>query len=72
MTGRLSVVCDIYYANNRPDLDEALILDGLQGLIYKNDRQVREKHVFHHIDKFNPRAEVRVAALEPQQASLGI
>ena len=71
MTGRLVVHCDIYYASNRPDLDESIILDGLQGLIYKNDRQVREKHVFHHIDKFNPRAMVRVVALEPQQKSLG-
>ena len=72
MTGRLVVHFDIYYASHRPDLDESLILDGLQGLIYKNDRQVREKHVYHHIDKFNPRAMVRVVALEPQQKSLDI
>ena len=70
MTGRLVVKCDIFYVNHRPDLDEALILDGLQGLIYKNDRQVREKHVYHHIDKLNPRAMVRVEALEPQQESM--
>ena len=72
MTGRLAVHCDVYYASDRPDLDESLVLDGLQGLIYKNDRQVREKHVHHHIDRLNPRACVRVVALEPQQTSLVI
>ena len=72
MTGRLVVHCDIYYASNRPDLDESIVLDGLQGLIYKNDRQVREKHIFHHIDRLNPRVMVRVVALEPQQKSLEI
>ena len=72
LTGRLVVHCYIYYASHRPDLDESLILDGLQGLIYKNDRQVREKHVYHYIDRFNPRAMVRVVASEPQQKSLEI
>ena len=40
----VSVIIGIYYAS-RPDLDESLILDCMQGLVYKNDRQVKEKHV---------------------------
>lgn len=55
---------DIYYASRRPDLDESIILDELQGRIYKNDRQVKEKHIVWHLDRDNPRSEIRVAALE--------
>lgn len=56
----LSVYMWIYYASQRPDLDESLILDLLQGKIYINDRQVRERHVYHYIDKDNPRVEIYV------------
>ena len=60
MEGDLVFTATIYYASRRPDLDESLILDGLQGLIYKNDRQVKAKHVFWALDKHNPRAEVEI------------
>ena len=40
--------------------------------VYENDRQVREKHLIHHIDKVNPRAEITVETIEPQQAALDI
>ena len=43
MTGDLRVTLHIYYASRRPDLDETLILDLMQGLIYENDRQVKER-----------------------------
>jgi len=42
----------------------------LQAGVYRNDRQVREKHVYHGIDKRNPRAEVVVEPLVAQQADL--
>ena len=48
----------IHYASHRPDLDESLILDFLQGRIYQNDRQVRERHTYHAIDRDNPRTEI--------------
>ncbi len=51
----------IYYATRRPDLDESLILDLLQGVAYRNDRQVRERHVFWGLDKDNPRTEIEIA-----------
>jgi Holliday junction resolvase RusA-like endonuclease len=36
----------------------------MQGFVYENDRQVKEKHVFHGLDKDNPRAEIRVWELK--------
>ncbi len=74
LEGELVVHLWVYYATQRPDLDESVILDVLQGKmeksgqrmicvrrgVYLNDRQVREKHVYHHIDKINPRVKIRV------------
>jgi len=60
MTGDLRVTLHIYYASRRPDLDESLILDLMQGLIYANDRQVKERHCYWGLDPDNPRAEIIV------------
>ena len=54
----------IYYASRRPDLDESVILDAMQGKVYKNDRQVKEKHIFWGLDRENPRAVIRVSSME--------
>ena len=60
----VAVTIKIYYASRRPDLDESLILDCMQGLVYKNDRQVKVKHVYWGgVDKDNPRAEISVKNL---------
>jgi len=64
MSGDVRVDITIYYATRRPDLDESVILDCMQGFIYENDRQVKEKHIFHRLDKANPRAEIIVTTLE--------
>ena len=83
LEGPVRVTLRIFYRTERPDLDESLILDVLQDRwervgggralarpgVYRNDRQVREKHVYHGIDRANPRAEVEV---EPIGAKLGI
>lgn len=53
----------IYYASMRPDLDESLILDLLQGKIYKNDRQVWERNVRRKIDRVNPRTRIHVETM---------
>lgn len=96
-TGDVSVTLRIFYATERPDLDESVVLDVLQdryettklskterdaGMkgervlvqrgVYVNDRQVREKHVYHGIDKANPRTHVSILPLMPQQAELPI
>ena len=57
------VTLHIWYASRRPDLDESLILDLLQGIAYVNDRQVKERHCYWHLDKENPRCTIEVAAL---------
>ena len=54
----------IYYATRRPDLDESLILDCMQGPIYNNDRQVKQKFIYWQLDKENPRSVIRVSACD--------
>ena len=71
LEGELRADIQIYYASNRPDLDESVLLDCLQAKykkgelvrkgVYINDRQVREKHIYHGIDKANPRAEIEIS-----------
>lgn len=70
LAGPVAVTLRMFYSTERPDLDESLLLDTLQGVIYSNDRQVREKHVYHAIDRANPRAEITVKTLTAQQAPL--
>ena len=60
MEGDIRMTIHIWYASRRPDLDESLILDLLQGLVYVNDRQVKERHTFWHLDKDNPRTELLI------------
>ena len=55
----------IFYASRRPDLDESLILDLLQGLVYVNDRQVKERHTYWGLDPENPRAEIIIEQIPP-------
>lgn len=66
-TGDVCVSMHIYYASRRPDLDESLILDLLQGVAYKNDRQVKEKHIYWHLDKDSPRAEITISLMPVQE-----
>lgn len=74
LEGELYVRMTIYYASRRPDLDESVILDCMQDLIYKNDRQVREKHIYWGLDKDNPRSEIEVGRIHEianEDADLG-
>ena len=64
LTGKLFTMMDIYYKTERPDLNDDLILDCMQGKIYKNDRQVRRRFLDHHIDKENPRTVILVGPIE--------
>lgn len=81
-SGPVCVTLRIFYASQRPDLDESLILDILQDRytrlkdtkervlvqagVYQNDRQVREKHIYWGLDKRNPRTEVEIRLLAPE------
>ena len=60
MEGDLRVTMRIYYATRRPDLDESLILDLLQGVAYVNDRQVKVKHIEWGLDPATPRVAITV------------
>ncbi len=64
LAGPLVMFVRCFYSSERPDLDESAVMDALQGRVYGNDRQIREKHVYHAIDKANPRVEV---VIEPMQ-----
>jgi Holliday junction resolvase RusA-like endonuclease len=64
LEGDLRISITIYYASRRPDLDESLILDLLQGYVYANDRQIKEKHIYWGLDKENPRSEITVEVIK--------
>lgn len=64
LDGNVSVWITIHYATRRPDLDESVILDAMQDLIYANDRQVKEKHIFWGLDVLNPRSEILVEVIK--------
>jgi Holliday junction resolvase RusA-like endonuclease len=70
LTGDLKVTLHIWYDSRRPDLDETLILDLMQGCIYENDRQVKERHCYWHLDTECPRAEIvieQIPDVHPQK-----
>ena len=62
--GDLVVGMRIYYGSLKPDLDESLILDAMQGSVYLNDRQVKAKFILHDLDRENPRSIIVVAPLD--------
>ena len=63
--GDVEVDITIYYASRRPDLDESIILDELQGRAYVNDRQVKRKVItWGGVDKTKPRAIINVRNLQ--------
>ena len=64
MTGDLRIIMRIFYASRRPDLDESLILDLLQGRVYGNDRQVKERHCYWGLDPEKPRTEMIIEKIE--------
>ena len=65
ITEDVAVEITIWYSSRRPDLDESLILDCLQDKVYKNDRSVKEKHIYWGgVDKERPRAHIRVRYLQ--------
>ena len=65
MEGDLRIRIEIFYSSRRPDLDESLILDLLQGKVYQNDRQIKEKHIYWGLDRENPRALIVVEKMTP-------
>lgn len=61
LKGELAIEATIYYPTQRQDLDASLVFDVLQKAgVIGNDRQLREHHLFHSIDKENPRVELSI------------
>ena len=69
LEGDLWIELTIYYASRRPDLDESVVLDCLQGIAYTNDRQIKEKHVYHDLDKKNLRTKIKIGKLDRSKNS---
>jgi Holliday junction resolvase RusA-like endonuclease len=64
-----SVVMDVLqnqYTRVKVPGQEKKVKTLVQAGVYVNDRQVKEKHVYHGIDKLNPRTEVLIESLSPQ------
>jgi len=64
LEGHLSAHIKIFYKDRRPDLDPSLVLDGLQGKWFKNDRQIIRIHCERYLDKEDPRVEVEITEVE--------
>lgn len=62
LTDNVSLNILFYFKDKRKDIDGCLkaILDSLEGIVYLNDRQITELHVFKEIDKDNPRTEIQI------------
>lgn len=63
LVGDVALNILIYFGNNRKnDIDNCLkcILDAAEGVLFEDDSQVTELHVFKEYDKENPRVEISV------------
>lgn len=63
----VTVEIKLHYSSHRNDVDDSLILDAMQGRIYRNDRQVRRRLITGYVDPANPRAEICVYPFEESQ-----
>ena len=61
------VAMKIFYKTRRPDLDESLILDLLEGLVYENDRQVKMKYIEWGLDKERPRTHIVISTIDNKE-----
>lgn len=60
LTKNVILQITVYRPMDRGDLDNYLksMLDGLQGNLYENDKQIAEIHAYKRIDRKNPRVEL--------------
>jgi crossover junction endodeoxyribonuclease RusA len=62
---RLSISLRVYRPRAIGDLDNTakIVLDSLQKVVYRNDSQIVEIHMYRYDDALNPRVEVEVSAV---------
>jgi len=61
--GSVAMTVSFYYGDRlRRDIDAyiKILLDSMTGIVYKDDSQIVELHVFKHVDKENPRVELKI------------
>ncbi len=59
---RLDIV--VFYSSNRPDVSVELVMDCLENSgVVKNDRYIKEQHIYGFVDKYNPRVELILTPL---------
>lgn len=61
--GNVRVIAHVYRPRKSGDLDNRLkvLLDSLEGHVYKNDKQITAIHAYRHDDKNNPRVEIEIS-----------
>jgi len=64
--GPVSLTVHVFRPQKSGDLmnREKVLSDSLQGVVYKDDKQIVEAHFYLHDDSKNPRAEVSIALVE--------
>lgn len=65
--GKFLACIDVYYENDRPDIDNSskVILDCLQSCgVIKNDRNCVDLHIRKLVDKVNPRIEIHLEDIQ--------
>lgn len=63
LEGSLAMTLHLYFGDKRKrDVDAYLkiLLDAGEGILYEDDNQISELHVYRHFDKENPRTELDV------------
>lgn len=62
---RLSVTLNVYRPRKAGDIDatQKAVFDALNGVLWHDDKQIVEMHVYRHDDKHKPRVELEVTAL---------
>lgn len=63
ITDDVKVVVHLYFGTKRQvdwDNFHKLSMDALEGIVFENDSQIQEAHVFKHYDKEDPRIEITV------------
>jgi crossover junction endodeoxyribonuclease RusA len=63
LVGDVALNIMFYYGDNRKrDIDAYLkiLLDSMSGIVYEDDAQISEMHVFKEVDKINPRTVIQI------------
>lgn len=66
LEGSLAVTITLYRPRRRGDIDNTTkaTLDALNGIVWHDDKQIDELHIYRKLDREDPRAEVTIEQLE--------